>query len=348
LKMIPYVTPMALRVAIPLTALLAVSAVYGRMAADQEIVAIKSLGISPMGVMLPSLVFAVLVSLLTVYINDLAVSWGRLGIQHVVVESLEDILYRTLRSHGKYDTPRFTIHVAGVDGTTLLRPYMEFSATAKSPVVRIVARTAQLRLDANAEAMRVVLTDGVIERGDSRIEFRDSRTVPIPLIDAMRKPDREESPSQLALYRVGPETLDQVRDVAQLRSQMLATLSTDWATGCYESVGSGTWQGWLERMNAGTTRLHRLRAEPWRRWATGFSCLFFVVAATPLAILVKTANLFSTFAVCFFPILLVYYPIFALSVDRAKDGACSPIIVWSGNLVLGVVGLWLARKVVRC
>lgn len=347
LKMIPYVIPIALRVSIPLTALLAVSVVYGRMSADQEIVAIKSLGISPVGVLVPAWVFAVLVSLVTVYINDLAVSWGRLGIQRIILDSLEDIAYRMLKTHRTYSTPRFTMNVAGVDGKKLLLPYVEFMATANSPVVRIRAREAELRLDSQAAMFQVVITDGVIERGDSRVEFRDSRTIPVPLMDAMRKPDREESPSQLPLRRVAPETLAQAESYTNLRTHMVATLANQWTVGDYATVGNGAWQGWLERMEASSTRLHRLRTEPWRRWATGFSCLFFVVAATPLAILVKTANFFSTFAVCFFPILLVYYPLLAFSVDRAKDGACPPIIVWLGNLVLGLAGLYLVRRVVR-
>lgn len=347
LRMIPYVIPMALRVSLPLTALLAVSVVYGRMSADQEVVAVKAMGISPLELMLPAWAFATLVSFAAVYVNDLAVSWGRLGVQRIVLESLEEIVYRMLRTQRTYGTQRFTMHVAGVDGRTLLRPYLEFWATAESPVVRVVAREAKLHLDRKGEAFQVVITDGVIERGDSRVEFRDSRTIPIPLIDAMRKPDRTESPSQIALYRVVPETNAQAEKLSRTRTRMVATLTSQWTVGDYESVGGGMWQGWLERMDESTARLHRLRTEPWRRWATGFSCLFFVIAATPLSILTKTANFFTTFAACFFPILLVYYPLLAFGVDRAKDGACSPAIVWLGNIVLGVGGLVLMRRVIR-
>jgi lipopolysaccharide export system permease protein len=347
IRMIPYVIPMALRVSIPLTALLAVSVVYGRMSADQEVTAVKAMGVNPWELMFPAWGFAVLVSCAAVFVNDLAVSWGRLGVQRIVLESLEEIVYRMLRTDRAYGTQRFSMHVAGVDGKRLLRPYLEFWATADAPLVRVVAREAELHLDRVSESFQVVITDGVIERGDSRVEFRDSRTIPIPLLDAMRKPDRTESPSQIALNRVGQEARLQEEKYERVRTRMVAALASQWTVGDYTSLGDGAWQGWLERMEESSTRLHRLRTEPWRRWATGFSCLFFVIAATPLSILTKTANFFTTFAACFFPILMVYYPLLAFSVDRAKDGAFPPIIVWLGNLVLGLAGLVLMRKVIR-
>ena len=91
MRMIPYVVPLALQVSVPATILMAVSSVFGRMSADNEVVALKSLGISPMNILLPALVLAFCVSLVAVWINDIAVSWGRKGIYQVVVESVEEV-----------------------------------------------------------------------------------------------------------------------------------------------------------------------------------------------------------------------------------------------------------------
>ena len=74
-RMVPYVIPMALQVSVPATILMAASGVYGRMSADNEIVAIKSMGISPLAVLYPALSLAFIVSLVAVWINDIAVSW---------------------------------------------------------------------------------------------------------------------------------------------------------------------------------------------------------------------------------------------------------------------------------
>ena len=55
----------------------------------------------------------------------------------------------------------------------------------------------------------------------------------------------------------------------------------------------------------------------------------------------------ATFAICFFPILLVYYPLLAFGLDRAKSGELPPYMVWLGNIVLGLIGIFLYRRMVR-
>ena len=55
LRMAPYLIPQAMQFAVPGTMLLATTSVYGRMASYNEIVAIKSLGISPMALIWPTL-----------------------------------------------------------------------------------------------------------------------------------------------------------------------------------------------------------------------------------------------------------------------------------------------------
>ena len=100
--MTPYLLPQALQFAVPGTMLLATTSVFGRMASFNEIVAIKALGISPMTVIWPALVLASFVSLAGVWLNDLAVSWGTLGVQRVLLDSLEDVVYNQLRVQRTY------------------------------------------------------------------------------------------------------------------------------------------------------------------------------------------------------------------------------------------------------
>jgi lipopolysaccharide export system permease protein len=66
-----------------------------------------------------------------------------------------------------------------------------------------------------------------------------------------------------------------------------------------------------------------------------------------MAIRLKHAEFLAIFFVCFLPILLVYYPMLAVSVDQAKDGAFPPPAVWLGNVVLALWGVWLLRRVIR-
>ena len=92
--------------------------------------------------------------------------------------------------------------------------------------------------------------------------------------------------------------------------------------------------------------MHKLETERWRRTAVGFSCLFFVLVGAPTAIYLKNSDFLSAFFICFLPILLLYYPLLMLAVGRAKEGALPPYTVWLGNLVFGVIGIWLIRRLI--
>ena len=105
LQLIPYALPESLRMTVPVTLLLACTTVYSRMSGANEVVAAKALGISPMVLLWPALGLAASLSLVTVWLNDLAVSWGRNGMQQVVVESVDEIIYSVLRSQHRYSSP---------------------------------------------------------------------------------------------------------------------------------------------------------------------------------------------------------------------------------------------------
>ncbi len=61
------------------------------MSATNEVIAAKALGISPLVLLRPVLVASCLLSFASLWLNDLAVSWGRDGIRRIIIESVEEI-----------------------------------------------------------------------------------------------------------------------------------------------------------------------------------------------------------------------------------------------------------------
>jgi lipopolysaccharide export system permease protein len=115
-------------------------------------------------------------------------------------------------------------------------------------------------------------------------------------------------------------------------------------TGDFDSLSSAAWKPREKDIEAAKTRLYRLHTEPWRRWANGFSCLCFVLIGIPVSIRMRFSEFIASFFICFLPILIVYYPLLAVSVDKAKDGYFPPQSVWLGNIVLAAAGIWLLRR----
>jgi lipopolysaccharide export system permease protein len=347
-KLIPYALPNALRFAVPGTILFATCSVYGRMSASNEITAIKSLGISPIATITPVLILAFFVSLGGVWLNDLAVSWGRKGMQRVILHSVEKIAYGLLRTQRSYSNAQFSINVKRVDDRRLILPTIYIHTSEDSPPTFVSAQEAELQLDSETEVLSITLTNGLISVGDqTEMRFPDTIKHEIPLTLATLNGDDRESPSSCPLWRIGPEIEKQKADMQALKERFAAEAALQMMTGEMDALTDDDWKRRNRQLDDAVFRLHRLQTEPWRRWATGFSCLFFVMVGAPLAIRMRNADLWSSFAMCFLPILVVYYPLLALGVDCAKSGDLPPCSVWVGNVIFGLVGFWLLRRTLR-
>jgi len=348
LRLIPFILPTALVFAVPGTILFTVCLVYGRMSADNEVTATKSAGISPMALIWPALGLAFLLSAVAVWLNDVAFSWGQAGVQRVVLQSVEEITYGMLRTQRSFANPRFSIVVKGVEGRNLIRPTISFQPNSDMPAFTLTAVSAELRSNLERNTLILVLTDAEIETGDGLRSVLPGKTEQeIPLRFASAREMKEDSPTQLPLKLIDGEIVTQRQTIEHLEQALAADVGVALVTGDLHTLGEQTWKPRRKALADAQNRLHKLQTEPWRRWASGFSCLCFVMVGAPLAILWRRADVMSTFAICFIPILLIYYPLLAFGLDRAKAGALPPYTVWAANLLLVAIGLYLLRRVIR-
>ena len=151
----------------------------------------------------------------------------------------------------------------------------------------------------------------------------------------------------IALSEIGAETKATNEYLASLHRKELTESTLAMMTGDFERVSAEQWQSIEDDIHGAERRLRRLELEPYRRWATAFSCLCFVMIGVPMSVIRQKGEFLASFFMCFLPILLVYYPLLIVSVDNAKSGDVPPIAVWIGNAVLAIWGLWMMRKVVR-
>jgi len=346
LRIAPYMLPQAMQFAVPGTMLLAVTFVYGRMSSYNEIVAIKALGISPMHVVWPTFVLATLVSFGAVVLNDIAVSWGRLGVQRVVLSSIEEVTYGQLRLKHAYSMGKAHITVRDVVGHRLIQPTLIIQSTGDEPALTVSAAEAQLSLLPEEGKIVLRLDDFEIE---GRFKYEDPGTFDyeVSLEEWTGSSEKNRSPSTYALAEIAPAIQEQEDMLARIEQSLVAQSAFGMMTGDYDSLSDTAWKAHEREKQNAEYRLHRLHTEPWRRWANGFSCLCFVLIGVPVSVWMKQSDFLASFFICFLPILLVYYPLMAVSVDQAKDGTFPPESVWLGNFLLSLVGIWLLRRVNR-
>jgi len=348
LRLVPYFLPNALVFAVPGTILFAVCSVYGRMSADNEIIAAKSVGISPMTFLAPGFILAFFISLTAVWLNDVAASWGQSGVQRVVVQSVEQIAYGMLRTHRSYSTSRFSINVVGVDGRKLLHPTLTFHASEDSAPFTLIADEAELRLNDDKTALSILLTNSEFDWGEDWNGVIPGMAVQeIPLTAASRKGGVADNPANSMMVDIPRRIESHEREMQQMQQRFAAEAACDMLTGEFGALAGPKWSGYHLQLRDAQYQLYRLELVPWRRWANGFSCLFFVLVGAPLAIRLRNADIWTSFGLCFLPILLIYYPLLMYGLDRAKCGALPPYSIWLGNLVLLGAGIWMVYRVQR-
>lgn len=357
LRLLPFGLPSALRFSVPASLLLAVCSVYGRMAFDNEVVASKSLGISPRVMLFPALSLGVFVSLGMIWLNDVAVTWGAAGMQAVIAESVEEVVFRLLKTEKSFRNGHMELYVKQVQGRKLIEPHVKL-INGKNRI-DVHAREAELKTDLEKQILTISLVDLILNSqrdGMDGFGFANSgvNKYEIPLAHATRKDTRTARVSELGLSRISSETVKQQAHIRSIEQSLAARAAFQMVTGDFGGLGvtnshpdGFNWNTLYKQHRDSKSRLNRLHLEPWRRCAEGFSCLFIVVVGAPLAIRMRTNNFFTTFAMCFFPVLCVYYPILQWTVEQVKDGGVPPYLVWLGNGVLGVVGGWLTRGIVR-
>lgn len=342
-QLLPYLLPNALLFAIPGTILLAASMVYGRMSNFGEIVAIKSLGISPMAVLWPTLILAAALSFLTVWLNDLSVSWGYNGVRSVVINAVEDIAYGMLRTQKTYSTKTFSITVRHVDGRILRGVVITFEGP---PRITITCDEAEFRSVPGSGVLTIVCRRGEIDVDGNVISFPDEIEREIRLDEASGKAGAV-SAAHLAMSEIPERIAKQKLAIERGRQLLAAKAAYRMMTGDLADLGGAAWSSQANIVSDLKTGLYRLETERPRRWANGFSCLCFALVGAPLAIRLRNSDVLTSFFLCFGPILVIYYPLMLFGLDRSKAGSLPPITVWVANLILVVWGLWLLRRVVR-
>jgi lipopolysaccharide export system permease protein len=240
LKLLPFICLIALQFSLPATLLFSVCCVFGRISADNEIVALKSAGISPFRVIRPMVVLGFLVSVPAVWINDMAVSWGRPGMERVILRSLEEVLYNRLRVRRSYETDKgFTIHVQDVQNRWLIQPTIFLFNESTGKPMTINAEKAQISIDPDNDRLVIELVNSYGEiNHDQATRFRlpTSEKISMPLTLASKKGRQSTTPSQFTISDIPQEIATQTSANERRRELMAVQVAVGVGMGRYSQL----------------------------------------------------------------------------------------------------------------
>lgn len=345
-SLVPYLIPDCLRLALPLSLMLATIFVFGRMAGDNEITAVKSLGISPLKLIGSLLGISLVLSLFCVWLNDVAVTWTAKGICNVIQNSAEDIVYNRLSNEGEIRSDKLHIKVQDVHGSTLVEPEIIFWSNSDKGNVTVIAKEAQLFSDIEAGELQAELTDGTIRSELGVIAFRNKQCYRFPITSLLRLCDNNH-PAYMSLKQLRVRCAELSKLIQEKEQRLAAGSAMIFLSGDFEQINDDNWRINHNDLEGNRRLLSKMQVEPFRRWSMGFACLCFVIVGAPVAIWSRQTNVITCIFICAGPILILFAACFSIGLNLAKHSHVPPSGVCIGNVILLVLGLFLMWNATR-
>jgi LPS export ABC transporter permease LptF/LPS export ABC transporter permease LptG len=310
--------PSILAITIPMAFLLGVLLAFGRMASDSEIVALRAVGVSPLRLLSPVLMLALVMAALTFYINAVALpaanqAHRELVFSLVVSKARTDVKPRTFTDD--LLPGRMMLYVQDIEpGSGLWKNLLIHDTRDIAESKLILARSGALVIDRERHVVRVELGPGsqhsffgAEPRAYNRTSF-SSMGWDLPVDEFF--PDRQK----LLLAKGDREmSLPELGDkITELRGQ-----------------------------NRPRAEWGRFAVEWHKKFAIPAACLVFGLLGLALSLGSRKEARSSAFALSI-AVIFVYYVLIRLGEQAGDTGALRPwLAMWGANLVLGAIALTL-------
>ena len=308
-KLLPFLFSLVLPYTLPIALLLAVTLTYGRLAADNEIVAIEASGINLFWIFLPTMLVALLVAAVAVYMNQSFIPQAHYRVRLLAKDEPEAVIESLLNEHLITGQPvrlgSFRLSFDNYQNGQLhkvvlvdIAPQDDISKIFSSEQAEVF-----IERENNLLVIKMSNVSFTFRRKDSHgreiVEAGHADTLPF-----------EQKLSIITFSRVKPKYL--------------------------------TTKELLKALKEKPSERAKIMTELHQRWALGFSCLAFVLVGTPLGIITRWKHSLSAFAFSMLPVLVIYYPLTMGGQALSEGGKMPPILaMWMGNVLLFIVGALL-------
>jgi lipopolysaccharide export system permease protein len=348
LAAIPLLIPSTLPYTIPATTLFAACVVYGRLSADNEILAIRSAGVNILKVVKPGLYLGLVMAGVTMGLYYRIIPYTHLLLRSLIFNDAEELMYSMLKKNNSisHSSMPYSMFVSGVKGKKLLNPVFKHRNKAGEIDVVVQAREGDLRVDVAHKLLLVHMKhcNGTSSDDGSRGEFED-KVWPVDLPD-----DWIKMKDRRARDMTWQEMLERKREL-----QTLIDNDTAEAAHTQEMVAQNAPAEYAKHLASLKARIAFNRSqmvvldvELNMRPALSLGCLCFILAGCPVGIWFSRSDYLSAFITCFLPCVFIYYPLVLCGTGLAKEGRYNLfLMVWGADAIMGVVGIFLFWRLLR-
>jgi lipopolysaccharide export system permease protein len=349
LAILPLIVPGTLPYTIPTTTLFAACVVYGRLAADNEVLAIKSAGVNVLRIVAPGLFLGLVMSGVTYALYYSVIPCTHFLLRTVFLNDPEALLYAVLEREGSFRHPKldYEIDVRQVRGRKLIdAQFMHRDPITKRIDMIARAKEAELLWDRNHKKIHVHMHFCTIRSDKDDTAYVQDKVYPMDLpTDIIEK--NKFRPSDMT-WR---ELLDARDKVLTMIEERQVEIGNQMARLALSNPPDDLPQH-INNLRAAKKHheqvLRDLDVELQKRPALALGCLCFVLVGCPVGIWFSRSDYLSAFVTCFLPIILLYYPLMLCGMNLSRSG--KPIMlacIWAANGVIGVISLGLYRRLVR-
>lgn len=314
-RLLVLILPTFLELTLPMAFLLAILLGLGRLSGDQELLALKSSGVSPVQILLPLIFVAASVAIITFLLT----TWVRPAAQVALKDELYNIAKTRVATALREkvfndDFPNILIYVEeiippGNVGQGIL--IIDKRETARDNI--IVGKVGLINTEEQTHTLSLRLFDGSIyERDRTRSDFSQTN---FNIYDF--KLDLDEFIGPAKMKDAGPKEMS--------LNRLLKTIE--------------------EKQAAGINARPELM-EFHQRIAFSFAPIVFCLLGVSLSLLPRTSRANRSWGVALCVVwLVVYYALLSLGKALGERGAFHPFVaLWFPNITIGVISLHLFRK----
>jgi lipopolysaccharide export system permease protein len=314
-RLLVLILPTFLELTLPMAFLLAILLGLGRLSGDQELLALKSSGVSPVQILLPLIFVAASVAIITFLLT----TWVRPAAQVALKDELYNIAKTRVGTALREkvfndDFPNILIYVEeiippGNVGQGIL--IIDKRETARDNI--IVGKVGLINTEEQTHTLSLRLFDGSIyERDRTRSDFSQTN---FNIYDF--KLDLDEFIGPAKMKDAGPKEMS--------LNRLLKSIE--------------------EKQAAGINARPELM-EYHQRIAFSFAPIVFCLLGVSLSLLPRTSRANRSWGVALCVVwLVVYYALLSLGKAFGERGAFHPFVaLWFPNIIVGVISLHLFRK----
>jgi len=330
-EMLFYYSPAALVLTVPMAVLVGIVTAFGRLSADNEIIAMKTSGVGMHKLIIPVVISTLILSIFMIFFMDFSIPKGNQAYtalytdirrKHPALVLEPDTIMEEMSSEGR------KWYFKSMDEKTgKLESIMIWERSGDSPKL-ITAKEGSLKFYDQWTALS--LYNGNIYQADPKDPLRGYSTGSFTknqlILDIAKSLNKEE-------VNAGPRNMsmkDVRSELKKLNEQLQSPVTKDYVKEYIQKY-----------------QINEYMVELYKKISIPFASLAFGLIGVPLGLIVRRGGRMVGLGVGV-GLIIVYYVLLTIGEKLARTGAYMPFLgAWTPNIVIGIAGIILIIKTVR-